>query len=111
MKKTIAYILFSFSISLAVVGQTAIFPNIFTPNNDGKNDVFETLDKHIPILNCYIYNRYGNLVYELTKPNQVWDGRTSSGIECKQGIYYYVIFAIRDSGEYVNEKGFVELIR
>lgn len=112
MKKIIAHITFIlFFVSAAAFGQTELFPNVFTPNNDDKNDVFQTTNKHITDIDCLIYNRWGNLVYELTKPSQVWDGRTSAGVECSTGVYYYVVFAISESGEYINEKGFVQLIK
>jgi gliding motility-associated-like protein len=85
-------------------------PNVFTPNNDGKNDVFEITD--LPLKsNIHIYNRWGVLVW--TSPalsitgKAVWDGRTTAGIECITGVYYYVL-------EIPSKKtitGYIELIR
>ncbi len=88
-----------------------MMPNIFTPNNDGTNDVFSIPSKNIKILNCKIYNRWGILVGELKNANEVWDGRTTAGLECTDGVYYYVLIAKGlDEKEY-NEKGFVQLMK
>lgn len=86
-------------------------PNIFTPNNDGINDVFKITTKNITRLNCKIYNRWGILVSEITKINEVWDGLNTSGLQCENGVYYYVVTARGEDGKEYNEKGFVQLVR
>lgn len=86
-------------------------PNIFTPNNDGINDVFKITTKNITTLNCKIYNRWGILVSELIKINEAWDGLTTSGLQCENGVYYYVLTAGGENGKEYNEKGFVQLMR
>ena len=86
-------------------------PNIFTPNNDGINDTFKIITKNITTLNCKIYDRWGVLVNELTKFNEAWDGRTTSGVQCSAGVYYYTITAIGEEGREYNEKGVLELIK
>ena len=86
-------------------------PNIFTPNNDGINDEFRIKTKNIASVNCKIYNRWGILVGELTAPNEVWQGRTTSGMQASQGVYYYILTATGNDGKEYNEKGFVQLLR
>ena len=99
-------------ISIQTFSQSSITAvNVFTPNNDGINDVFETINKNITFLDCKIYNRWGILVYEMVEPNEVWDGRTSAGIECSPGVYYYTTVAVGEDGQDFNVKGFVELVR
>lgn len=85
--------------------------NIFTPNNDGINDVFKITTKNITTLNCKIYNRWGILVGELKNANDIWDGRTTAGLECSEGVYYYVLTATADDGKEHEEKGFAQLVR
>lgn len=86
-------------------------PNIFTPNNDGINDVFKITCKNILTLHCRIYDRWGILVEELTAPNQVWDARTTSGMVASDGVYYYIIEAKGEDSKSYSEKGFIHLIR
>ncbi len=66
-------------------------PNIFTPNADGANDKF------YPICNCSfeqlewsVFNRWGELIFNTTNPNDKWDGRFK-GVECADGVYFYTI--------------------
>jgi gliding motility-associated-like protein len=86
-------------------------PNIFTPNNDGINDEFRFKTKNIATINCKIYNRWGILVGEITAPNEVWDGRTTSGMQVIDGVYFYVLTAKGNNGKEYNERGFVQLMR
>jgi gliding motility-associated-like protein len=86
-------------------------PNIFTPNNDGANDSFKITYKNITTLNCKIYNRWGLLVSELKNANDTWNGKTADGLECTNGVYYYIITATGEDGKEYNEKGFVQIIK
>lgn len=78
---------------------TFMLPNVFTPNGDEINDTwginFSTVNSHISNFKMSIYDRWGLLVYstnyELSTPNSKWDGRTTAGIECNAGVYFYVI--------------------
>lgn len=76
-------------ITIEVFGTSfLIVPNVFTPNGDGKNDVFEFLSQNITELNCVIFNRWGKQVAELTSADQTWDGKNGS-----DGTYFYVLKA------------------
>jgi len=93
-------------------------PNIFTPNGDEINDIW------LPLIYQYgfvfesfemtIYDRWGIKVFESTDTKKGWDGRTTSGIECSEGTYYYVISYYAKSAletKWGGLKGFVQLIR
>ena len=86
-------------------------PNIFTPNNDGVNDDFKITSKNIVTLNCKIYNRWGIKITELTKPNEVWEGHSTSGLQASEGVYFYMLSATGADGNGYDKKGFVQLIR
>lgn len=86
-------------------------PNVFTPNNDNMNDVFKITSSNIKTLDCKIYDRWGLLVGELKDANDTWNGRTTAGLECTDGVYYYVFSAKGTDDKDYNEKGFVQLIR
>jgi len=85
-------------------------PNIFTPNEDGKNDYFIITSKSI--LTKYeitIFNRWGRKVFETHDINYSWDGRTQ-GNYCSPGVYYYVItYQTTDRPKIL--KGFLHLCR
>jgi gliding motility-associated-like protein len=68
-------------------------PNIFTPNGDGKNDLFVPFDyQYVESIDLKIYNRWGNVVFETTDPNINWDGSNKdSDKESTDGVYYYVV--------------------
>ena len=61
--------------------------NIFTPNNDGHNEVFhiENLELY-PNSELYVYNRWGILVYESSNYLNDW---TADGVE--DGTYFWVL--------------------
>jgi gliding motility-associated-like protein len=81
-------------------------PNVFSPNADGVNDLFE-IENLAQGAEVSIYNRWGALVFESNNPNNFWDGRTKGGTPVPGGIYYYIV-KIPGSE---SKKGFVELIR
>lgn len=67
-------------------------PNVFTPNGDGLNDEFRVQYRSIIEFHCWVYNRWGKLVYEWTDPAKGWDG-TINGRPAPEGAYFYVIRA------------------
>lgn len=83
-----------------------IIPNVFTPNNDHVNDVWRLDLTGSENVSCVIYNRWGLKIYETHHTIIQWDGRTSSGIECVDGMYYYIIETKEKT-----YKGFMQLIR
>ena len=83
--------------------------NSFSPNNDGINDVFKL--NNLKILNCKIYNKWGNLIVEYSNFENGWDGKTSKGLNCLDGIYYYLALTTNECGKEVNLNGFIQLIR
>jgi len=75
-------------------------PNTFTPNGDGKNDVFMK-DWHIQV-----YNRNGILLYD---GRDGWDG-TQKGVPVMNDTYFYVVYYSAESG-LKTSTGFVTIIR
>jgi len=72
---------------------TYILPNIFTPNNDGLNDLVKPLkgSMHIEKVDMKIYNRWGQLVYKTSDPYINWDGKDyETNQDCSEGVYYYI---------------------
>jgi len=74
-------------------------PNIFSPNGDGKNDVFlPEFDRSLAVLDykMIIHNRWGGVVFQTTDINQGWDG-TVNGEAMMRGNYVYTMeFTFQD---------------
>jgi gliding motility-associated-like protein len=103
--------------ALAVVGYDncckPFLPDAFTPNGDGKNDIFRLRWKgDVYNLNFSIYNRYGERVFVSYQPDVGWDG-TFHGKPVDMDVYFYDIkfdCGMKD-GNRVEYKGDVTLIR
>ena len=65
-------------------------PNVFTPNGDGINEFFAPVYTNIDKITLYIYNRWGNQLYEGSSKSAIWDGKYLSK-QCAEGVYYYLI--------------------
>jgi gliding motility-associated-like protein len=64
-------------------------PEVFSPNNDGRNDVFKiAVEGDIKIFDFRIFNRWGQEIYHSIDPNPEWDGRYN-GEFVPQGSYVY----------------------
>lgn len=86
-------------------------PNVFTPDDDGINDVFVVKSSGMEdqILKLQIYSRNGNLVHERIGNVVYWDGRLASGQKAGEGVYYY--FITTQSEPKIVRKGFFHLYR
>jgi gliding motility-associated-like protein len=62
-------------------------PNVFTPNNDGKNDflAFRNIE-YFPNTALTVYNRWGNKIYSSSDYHNDWNGGGHS-----DGVYYYIL--------------------
>jgi gliding motility-associated-like protein len=88
-------------------------PNVFTPNNDGKNDLFFLKATNLSAISATIHDRWGHLVYELSSGtgNILWDGKNQYGQEVAEGVYFYVIKASGTDGKEYEEQGTLTLLR
>ncbi|CAN5769696.1 hypothetical protein BH10BAC2_BH10BAC2_31360 [soil metagenome] len=86
-------------------------PNAFTPNGDGRNDVFRVvaLDSY-KLTGLIIYNRWGQLLFRAVDSYRGWDG-TVNGIPQPQGSYVYHLEMQAPSGKKIISQGFIVLIR
>lgn len=84
--------------------------NVFTPNNDGINDLFQPLGELNHINNIVIVNRWGNTVMELAYPF-IWDGTSQTGIELAEGVYYYILEKNENCSNQIQKQSMIHLIR
>jgi len=85
-------------------------PNIFTPNEDGANDVLIVRSTNLKEFHMYIYDRWGKKVFETTDGQSEWNGEIN-GQKAEQGTYVYYVDVIYKDGEVKRIKGNFSLIR
>jgi gliding motility-associated-like protein len=91
---------------------TLFMPTAFTPNADGRNDVFkpsyENIQREHYLLR--IYDRWGAKMFETTDPDQGWDGRVNGRMQ-PVGVYVWQVNARIMNGDDVEYHGVVHLMR
>ncbi|MCR5697666.1 MAG: gliding motility-associated C-terminal domain-containing protein [Marinilabiliaceae bacterium] len=98
---------FTISVTEAEIG----FPEAFTPNGDGVNDLFLPAYKSIKSYKISIMNRWGREVYKGTSPSEGWNGKIN-GQEAPAGTYFYIVDAeAYDKNVTFHKKGCVTLLR
>ena len=93
-------------------------PNIFTPNNDGKNDTFHPDPRSLFIrsIKFTVFNRWGEKVYESTDDPAInWRGVNNAGKAVSDGTYYYQaeveFLTLEPQNAKKTYKGWVEIVR
>lgn len=87
-------------------------PSAFTPNNDGKNDVFRAMyGENVTSYSMEIYNRWGQRVFQTGKITEGWDGRVNGTLQATATYIWVIRYkAINEPGEKIL-KGTVNLLR
>lgn len=86
-------------------------PNAFTPNKDGKNDVFRFIAAGMQKIDFFrVYNRWGQLVFSAQTSNPGWDGTLGGRLQ-QSGVYVWMVKGIDYLGGTYFEKGTTTLIR
>ncbi|WP_118975031.1 T9SS type B sorting domain-containing protein [Taibaiella koreensis] len=89
-------------------------PNAFTPNGDGANDYFfprQLLSSSVSLFKMQVLNRWGQVVFETTRPEgRGWDGYFN-GTAQPGGVYIYLIQVAFRNGRSENYQGNVTLLR
>lgn len=87
-------------------------PNAFSPNGDGINDIYRAKNSYQSIVefDAYIFNRWGQKIYEWHDPAGGWDGKFN-GKDVKQGVYFVLVKAKGADGRKYNIKKDVNLLR
>lgn len=96
-----------------------VLPNIITPNNDGKNDVFKPDEKRpsfIKATRFTVFNRWGSKLYEgNSDPKINWGGVDKGGSNIPDGVYYYQaeveFYTLDPKNAKKTYKGWVEIVR
>ena len=103
-----------FILTTPIVVDTSLVqvPNVFTPNGDGRNDVFRVKSQSLKSFSATIINRWGRVVYEWKDPSAGWNGKYN-GKWATPGTYFYVITATgrEEQKKKYTKKGSFMLIR
>lgn len=87
-----------------------MLPNLFSPNGDGINDFFTLNYAPATLVEIFIYDRWGNQVFNTTSSTIFWDGTHNDRLN-QQDVYGYLIIATCPDGEEIEVGGNVTLFR
>lgn len=93
-------------------GYKVYIPSSFTPNNDGKNDLFRIYGEDISRAEIKVFNRWGELLYTSYDFENGWDGTSRlSNTAAPGGVYLYVINLVDRNGNKFDYDGTVTILR
>lgn len=82
-------------------------PNIFTPNNDGENDLFKIYGDDIKEIEFNIFSKWGELLFQGNSLLDYWDG-AFNGKPLENGVYLLQIIAIgKDSSKLIKNQNII----
>lgn len=92
---------------------TIYIPNTFTPNGDGKNDLFKPYGEYLENFQMLIFDRWGNQIFKSVDLYQGWDGKVQGHSDiCQIDTYVYVITCNETiTGRFHKYIGHVNLVR
>ena len=86
-------------------------PNAFTPNADGKNDVFNIIPIGIKQIKYFrIFNRWGQIIFSSLEAKKGWDGKFK-GLPQDVGVYIWMIEGLDYQDKKIMQKGTITLLR
>jgi gliding motility-associated-like protein len=92
---------------------TFFLPNAFTPNADGRNDVYRGAGIFFGVeqYEMLIFNRWGECVFESKDPYVGWNGQKSNtGFRCPAGVYPVVVHITGERGKKFTYTGVATLV-
>lgn len=94
-------------------GYTFYAPTAFSPDDDGVNDYFRVYATNIDLntFHLYVFDRWGEIIFETEDINQVWDGRVNGNKYAKNGVYTWFASFKDKNGLGHEETGTVTVIR
>lgn len=101
----------TFEISIEDCDDDFVIPNVFTPNKDGINDEFFIIaSKKVKEFKIYVYDRWGNVVYEADNIEKHWNGLNPLGKQVSDGVYAYVLKIKSFSNREIRKSGNITVI-
>ena len=107
-------------IKVTISESRLVMPNAFSPNDDLKNDIYGAKGvcdpnstehyRSIVEFHGYIFNRWGQKLFEWTDVSKGWDGKYN-GTPVKEGVYFVRVIAKGADGREYNIKKDINLLR
>ncbi|HRP56301.1 gliding motility-associated C-terminal domain-containing protein [Agriterribacter sp.] len=98
------------NVKTAVDNTDFFIPNAFTPNRDGRNDIFKVYGSSVTAAEIKIYNQWGAMLYETKDNEKGWNGTHNNNPQ-PVGLYVYVIKVRLANEDTFIKKGTIRLIR
>ncbi|RMF53389.1 MAG: PKD domain-containing protein [Bacteroidetes bacterium] len=97
---------------IQVLPRKVFLPSAFSPNGDGKNDVFRPLpiEERFYFTRLEVYDRWGQMVFAADNL-PAWDGRASDGRPLDPGTYSYRAVILLPNEGPITHTGIVHLVR
>lgn len=86
-------------------------PNVFSPNGDGINDFIDFSLFGLTCFEIYIYNRWGELVFDSDDVNTIWYGQSNNGSKLVSGAYYYILEYCPQNGDKKKQHGIFHIFK
>ena len=107
-------------IKVTISESRLVMPNAFSPNDNLKNDIYGAKGvcdpnstehyRSIVEFHGYIFNRWGQKLFEWTDVSKGWDGK-HNGTPVKEGVYFVRVIAKGADGREYNIKKDINLLR
>lgn len=92
-------------------GPDIYVPTGFTPNGDGRNDIFRPIPVGIKEIRYFrVYNRWGQLIFSSAALNDGWDGRIGGMLQ-PTGTFVWMVQGVTRDDRVITKRGTVTLIR
>jgi gliding motility-associated-like protein len=100
-------------VTLEDCANELLFPTAFTPNGDGKNDVFgPRIFLRIGAYSLCVFDRWGRRIFQSRDPAHRWDGRERGGTAAPVGAYLWIArYTVLSDHQPVVQRGTVTLLR
>lgn len=100
------------SVLVRVITPERFVPSAFSPDGDGRNDVFRVRGPRLEGFRMEIFDRSGERIFMTERYENGWDGRKDpSDRKAAEGAYPYLITGKTENGEEIRIKGMLNLLR
>ena len=98
-------------MDVVIIVPPIVIPNVFSPNGDGRNDVFLIEGSTGLALSMRVFNRWGSEVWNGSGESIRWNGRNAASETLSDGVYYYeLVRSGAGLAESVVYTGYIQLL-